>query len=76
VAAADEVGWPVAMKTMAAGVQHKSDVGGVVLDLSNVHALRTAYEDIASRLGPHVVVTPMAPPGVEVALGIVRDPQF
>ena len=60
VAAADEVGWPVAMKTMAPGVQHKSDVGGVVLDLADADALRSAYEDIASRLGPHVVVTPMA----------------
>ena len=76
VAAADEVGWPVAMKTMAPGVQHKSDVGGVALDLADADSLRTAYADIDSRLGPHVVVTPMAPPGVEVALGIVRDPQF
>ena len=76
VAAADEVGWPVAMKTMAPGVQHKSDVGGVALGLTDADALRAAYEDVAARLGPHVVVTPMAPPGVEVALGIVRDPQF
>ena len=35
-----------------------------------------AYEDMASRLGPQVVVAPMAPHGVELALGIVRDPQF
>ena len=76
VAAADEVGWPVAIKTMAPGVQHKSDVGGVVLDVADADGLRSAYEDIASRLGPHVVVAPMAPSGVEVALGIVRDPQF
>ncbi len=76
VAAADEVGWPVAVKTMAPGVQHKSDVGGVALGLAGADALRAAYEDIASRLGPHVVVTPMAPPGVEIALGIVRDAQF
>ena len=76
VAAADEVGWPVAVKTMAAGVQHKSDVGGVALGLADAGALRAAYGDIASRLGPHVIVGPMAPPGVEIALGIVRDPQF
>jgi acyl-CoA synthetase (NDP forming) len=76
VAAADEVGWPVAVKTMAPGMQHKSDVGGVALGLAGADALRAAYEDIASRLGPHVVVTPMAPPGVEIALGIVRDAQF
>jgi acetate---CoA ligase (ADP-forming) len=64
------------MKTMAPGVQHKSDVGGVALGLGDAEALRSAFEDIAGRLGPHVVVSPMAPPGVEVALGVVRDPQF
>ena len=59
-----------------AGVQHKSDVGGVALGLADADALRTAYEDIAARLGPRVVVAPMAPKGVEVALGVVRDPTF
>ena len=64
------------MKTAAPGVQHKSDVGGVALGLTDAGGLRMAYEDMASRLGPHVVVAPMAPHGVELALGIVRDPQF
>jgi len=76
VGAANELGWPVAIKTAAPGVQHKSDVGGVALGLADADALRTAYEDIAARLGPRVVVAPMAPNGVEVALGIVRDPTF
>ncbi len=76
IAAAEEIGWPVALKTAAPGVQHKSDVGGVALGLTHADALRAAYEDVASRLGPHVVMSPMAPPGVELALGAVRDPQF
>jgi acetate---CoA ligase (ADP-forming) len=76
IAAAGQVGWPVALKTAAPGVQHKSDVGGVMLGLADAEALRKAYEDLASRFGPQVVVTAMAPAGVEVALGIVRDPQF
>ena len=76
VGAANELGWPVAIKTAAPGVQHKSDVGGVALGLADADALRTAYEDIAARLGPRVVVAPMAPSGVEVALGVVRDPTF
>ncbi len=76
VGAANEVGWPVVLKTAAPGVQHKSDVGGVVLGIDDDVALRAAYEDVAARLGPQVVVAPMAPPGVEVALGIVRDPTF
>jgi acetate---CoA ligase (ADP-forming) len=76
VGAANELGWPVAIKTAAPGVQHKSDVGGVALGLADADALRTAYEDIAARLGSRVVVAPMSPKGVEVALGIVRDPTF
>ena len=76
IAAAEEVGWPVALKTAAPGVQHKSDVGGVALGLTHADALRAAYVDVASRLGPRVVVAAMTPPGVELALGVVRDPQF
>ena len=75
-AAAAALGYPVAMKTAAPGVQHKSDVDGVKLGLANEDAVRGAYGDLAARLGPQVVVAPMAPAGVEVALGIVRDPQF
>ena len=76
VGAAGELGWPVVLKTAAPDVHHKSDVGGVVLGLGNDAALRVAYDDLATRLGPQVVVAPMAPPGVEVALGIVRDASF
>jgi acetate---CoA ligase (ADP-forming) len=76
IAAADEIGWPVALKTAAPGVVHKSDVGGVALGLVDAVALRAAYADMAGRLGPHVIVAAMAPPGVELALGVIRDPQF
>jgi acyl-CoA synthetase (NDP forming) len=76
IAAAEEVGWPVALKTAAPGVQHKSDVGGVALGLKDPDGLRAAYEDVASRLGTHVIVAAMTPAGVELALGIVHDPQF
>jgi acyl-CoA synthetase (NDP forming) len=76
VGAADELGWPVALKTAAHGIKHKSDVSGVALDLVDPAAIRVAYEDLATRLGPRMIVTTMAPKGVEVALGIVRDPTF
>jgi acyl-CoA synthetase (NDP forming) len=76
VGAAESLGWPVAMKTAAEGVRHKSDVGGVRLGLADAAALRAAYQDLAGRLGPRVVIAPMAPPGVEMAIGIVRDPTF
>ena len=76
VAAAAEVGYPVVLKTAAPGIQHKSDAGGVKLGLRDGDEARAAYADLAARLGPQVIVAPMAPPGVELALGIVRDTQF
>jgi acyl-CoA synthetase (NDP forming) len=76
IAAADAIGYPVAVKTSAADVSHKSDVDGVRLGLGDGDAVAAAYRDVAGRLGSEVVVAAMAPPGVEMALGIVRDPQF
>ena len=76
LAGAADVGFPVALKTAAPGRHHKSDVGGVRLAIADPSELARAYEDFTERLGPDVVVAAMAPEGVEVALGIVRDPQF
>jgi acyl-CoA synthetase (NDP forming) len=76
VAAADSIGYPVAIKTANPDIAHKSDVGGVILGRPNADAVREAYATIAGRLGSRVTVAAMAPPGVEVALGIVRDPMF
>ena len=76
IAVAERVGFPVVLKTAAPGVQHKSDVGGVKLGLANRTALADAYGEVAAALGPRVAVAKMAPEGVEVHLGIVRDPQF
>ena len=73
--AAARLGWPVVLKT-AMGIDHKSDVGGVKLNLPDAAAVGRAYDDLAARLGPRVEVSPMAEPGVEVAMGIVVDPQF
>jgi acyl-CoA synthetase (NDP forming) len=76
LAAAERVGWPVALKTAAPGVAHKSDVGGVRLGLDGPEQLAAAYAELAGRLGPRVAVAAMAEPGVELALGVVADPQF
>jgi acyl-CoA synthetase (NDP forming) len=76
VAAALDVGWPVVVKTANVSIHHKSDVGGVVIGLANEDALRRAYADLADRLGAHATVSAQIPPGVELALGIVRDPTF
>lgn len=76
LAAADKVGYPVALKTAVPGIQHKSDAGGVKLRVADADQLVEAYDDLARRLGPQVVVAPMAGAGVEMALGIVHDEQF
>ena len=76
ISAAERLGFPVAVKTAAPGVQHKSDVGGVRLGIDDSPSLEEAYEDLERHLGPQVTVSKMAPTGVEVALGVVRDPQF
>jgi acyl-CoA synthetase (NDP forming) len=74
--AAEAIGWPAALKTSAPGIAHKTEVRGIVLGITDSDLLRAAYEDITARLGPEVTVTGMAPAGVEIALGIVRDEQF
>ena len=76
VAAAESLGGPVALKTAAPGVAHKSDVGGVRLGLRGAPEVGRAYDEVTARLGPRVIVSAMAPPGVELALGIVVDVQF
>jgi acyl-CoA synthetase (NDP forming) len=74
-AACRDLGFPVALKT-AEGHAHKSDVGGVVLGLADEAAAISAYGELARRLGPDVTIQAMAAPGVELALGVVNDPDF
>jgi acetate---CoA ligase (ADP-forming) len=76
VAAAAALGYPVALKTDQPAVAHKTEAGGVRLGIADETGLRTAYTDIADRLGAGVSVSAMAEPGVELALGLVRDAQL
>jgi acyl-CoA synthetase (NDP forming) len=77
LAGAEALGYPVVLKTAMPGVAHKSDVGGVVLNIRDAAALTEAYRDLASRLGPRVLVTPMLTiEGVEMVMGMVVDPSF
>jgi acyl-CoA synthetase (NDP forming) len=74
LAAADVVGYPVALKTL--GALHKSDVGGVALNIVDQAALSEAYTAMAQSLGTAVTVQPMVADGVEVSVGFVRDDAF
>ncbi len=82
VAAAAAIGYPVAVKMNSADVTHKSDVGGVVLNVPDAAGVRAACRDLeaaAARAGARhggVLVSAMAPAGVEVIVGVTRDAQF
>jgi acetyl coenzyme A synthetase (ADP forming)-like protein len=71
VAAARELGFPAVVKTAAAGA-HKTETGGIALDLAGDEAVAAA----AHRIGPPVLVQPMLTGGAELLVGIVQDPVF
>lgn len=71
VAAAGAVGFPVVVKTAVAGV-HKTERGGVALDLNDADAVR----DAAARIGPPLLVQPFLRDGVELLIGAIQDPVF
>ncbi len=79
-AAAERLGWPVAVKLDAPGLAHKSDLGGVALGVANRKALESTLRRLLVAGRGHgvdgVVIQPMAPPGVELIVGARRDPQF
>jgi len=68
--------YPLAIKTLAAGIDHKFDAGGVVLGVDDEMAALKAWRDLAERLGPRVLVQEMAAPGVEIFMGMTVDPEF
>ncbi|MGH2525001.1 MAG: acetate--CoA ligase family protein, partial [Anaerolineales bacterium] len=55
---------------------HKSDRGGVRLNLKEAASLAEAYREFEARFGPRVLVQQMIPEGVEIILGLVNDSQF
>lgn len=75
--AARLLGLPVALKTAAETVTHKSDVGGVRTGLRTEQEVRAAQQAVAAAVGdPRVLVQPMVAPGVEMVVGLVRDPRY
>jgi acyl-CoA synthetase (NDP forming) len=81
---ASEIGFPTAMKILSREIIHKSDCGGVLLNLKSEPEVEEAYEKILQNARSHhpdasiegVSVQRMAPPGVEVIIGRSKDPQF
>ncbi len=78
-AVAEEIGFPVALKIARGDVVHKSERGGVSLDLTDGQAVADAYSHVVAGCGdgdPRVVVQQMVPAGTELIVGAVQDPQF
>ncbi len=82
--AAERIGFPVALKIESAQIGHKSDVGGVALNLASTAEVRDAFfrirDSVTAKLPAAdiagVVVQRMVPEGIEMILGIKRDPLF
>jgi acyl-CoA synthetase (NDP forming) len=80
--AAKKLGGTVALKALAPGLIRKSDAGAVRLDIEGAHEVEEAAKEIGKRLeaaGQHVqafIVQRMAPPGVEMLVGVVQDRHF
>jgi acetyltransferase len=81
---ARELGFPVVMKIASSGITHKSDVGGVLLNLADEDQVRSGYTQLMESvratqpdaLIEGVILQPHVTGGQEVIIGAVRDPQF
>jgi len=82
VTSAEAIGYPVVLKIAAAGLPHKWDVGAVRLGLADAAAVRRAATDLlalplpGATIREGLTVQRQAPPGVELLVGVRRDPQF
>jgi len=80
VAVAEEFGYPVVLKTMAAALRDRIDLGGVRLGIADSDEMAQAFTDMATRLGgtvaANLLVQPQAPPGVSALVRAIEDPSF
>jgi acetyltransferase len=83
-AAAAAVGFPVVLKIVSPEIIHKSDAGGILLNLADEKTVREGYAKVIANAGRvsnpdkvlGVLVAPMAPKGQECIIGMIRNPQF
>ena len=81
---ADEIGYPVVLKIVSPDIIHKSDAGGVMVNLKNPAEVIDAYKKILENVKKYkpdakivgVLVQEMAPQSTEVIVGAIKDPQF
>ncbi len=81
---AEQIGFPVVLKIASADILHKSEIGGVLLNVGSAQAVREGYALLLERAAEHapharldgVLVARQLQGGVECFMGIQRDPQF
>ena len=81
---ADEIGYPVVLKIVSPDIIHKSDAGGVIINLKNPAEVTDAYKKILENVKKYnanakivgILVQEMAPQATEVIVGAIKDPQF
>jgi acyl-CoA synthetase (NDP forming) len=81
---AEQIGFPVVLKIVSPDIIHKSDAGGVKVNLKNVAEVRSAYGNVLENAKKYneaaritgVLVQEMAPQSTEVIVGAIKDPQF
>jgi len=80
VATAEKMGCPVAMKVVSSEISHKTDVGGVKINIRNHIALKLAFKEIMEnakgKMVEGILIQKMARKGVELIVGGKKDPQF
>ena len=80
LAVAEEIGYPVVLKSTHDSLRHRSELGGIRLNLENERALRTAYLSLVAQhpeeVWEQIVVQAMAPPGVACTVVSREDPSF
>jgi acyl-CoA synthetase (NDP forming) len=76
LAAASDVGYPVALKAAGQALRHRIDLGAVRLALADEDDVRVAYADLSASFGPDVLVQTMVAPGVACTVEVVEDPAF
>jgi acyl-CoA synthetase (NDP forming)/GNAT superfamily N-acetyltransferase len=76
LAAAETLGYPVALKAAGGALRHRIDLGAVRLALADEGDLRAAYRELSTAFGPDVLVQTMVPPGVACTVEVMEDPAF
>jgi len=81
---AEKIGYPIVLKIISPDIIHKSDVGGVIVNLKDTKDVRNGYKQILKNVKKHkadakivgMLVQEMAPSSTEIIVGAIKDPQF